>query len=228
MRRVGCLVAVAIAIAVVFSVLGFASPETSRVVIFLPPETAMGGEFVQLIAVFDEEGVDYDVVSAELGPYLFWEDSGEGAKASPDFPRGYEWEIQMTYDDVDLANYDVLIIGPGFGHTVWAGESLPKAEAFLQQAYDAGMPIGGVTFGAMFLISNGYLDGRTAARPPLYQGVVSEERHRTLFLSTFDANYGMQCIHVDRGVDGASTIITANYRCVTGFARRIIKEFLSD
>ncbi|MFC2077973.1 DJ-1/PfpI family protein [Candidatus Bipolaricaulota bacterium] len=228
MRRVGCLVAVAIAIATLSLVLGFASPETSRVVIFLPPETAMGQEFVQLIAVFDAEGVDYDVVAAELGPYLFWEDSGEGAKASPDFPRGYEWEIRKTFDDIDMADYDVLIMGPGFGHTVWAGESLPKAEALLQEAYDAGMPIGGVSFGAMFLIQNGYLDGRTAARPPLYQGVVSEERHRTLFLSTFDAIYGMQCIHVDYGVGGISTIITANYRCVTGFARRIISMFLAE
>ena len=209
-----------------FAVVVSPSPETSRVVVFLPPSTAMGQEFFQLLEVFEASGVDVDVVAAELGPYLFWEDSGEGKGYG--VPGGYEWKIRMTYDDVDLANYDVLIIGPGFGHTVWAGESLPKAEAFLQQAYDAGMPIGGVTFGAMFLISNGYLDGRTAARPPLYQGVVSEERHRTLFLSTFDANYGMQCIHVDRGVDGASTIITANYRCVTGFARRIIKEFLSD
>jgi len=228
MHRASHLAAVAIAVAIVFSILGFASPETSRVVIFLPPETAMGGEFAQLIAVFDEEGVGYDVVAAELGPYLFWEDSGEGAKAYPDLPRGWEWEIQKTFDDIDMADYDVLIIGPGFAHTFWAGDSRPKAEALLQQAYDAGMPIGGVTFGAMFLISNGYLDGRTAARPPLYQGVVSEERHRTLFLSTFDANYGMQCIHVDRGVGGDSTIITASYRCVTGFARRIINEFLTD
>jgi len=228
MHRVGCLAAVAIAIAVVFSVLGFASPETSRVVIFLPPETAMGGEFFQLIAVFDEEGVDYDVIAAELGPYLFWEDSGEANKASPDLHRGYEWEIQKTFDDIDMADYDVLIMGPGFGHTVWAGESLPKAKALLQEALDAGMPIGGVSFGAMLLIQDGYLDGRTAARPPLYQGVVSEERHRTLFLSTFDVVFGMQCVHVDRGVDGASTIVTANYHCVTGFARRIIKEFLSD
>ena len=181
MHRARYLTAVAITVVLVFSILGFASPETSRVVIFLPPETAMGMEFVQLIEVFDEEGVGYDVVAAEIGPYLFWEDSGEGAKAYPDLPRGWEWTIEMTFDDVDLSNYDVLIIGPGFAHTFWAGDSRPKAEALLQQAYDAGMPIGGVTFGAMFLISNGYLDGRTAARPPLYQGVVSEERHRTLF-----------------------------------------------
>jgi len=198
-------------------------------VIFLPPATAMGQEFVELIAVFDQEGVGYDVVAAEKGPYLFWEDSGEGAKAYPDLPRGWEWEIQKTFDDIDMADYDVLIIGPGFAHTFWAGESLPKAEALLQEAYDAGMPIGGVTYGAMFLIQNGYLDGRTTARPPLYQGVVSEELHRTRYLITWDAAiYGTECIYVDYGVGGASTIITANYRCVTGFARRIITEFLTN
>jgi len=228
MRRVGCLVAVAIAIAVIFSVLGFASPETSRVVIFLPPETAMGAEFVQLIAVFDEQGVDYDVVAAEKGPYLFWEDSGEGGKASPDLPRGYEWTIRKTFDDIDMADYDVLIIGPAFAHSFWVGDSLPKAEAFLQQAYDEGMPIGGVSFGAVFLIGHGYLDGRTTARPPFYRGVVSPEAHMAGFLSTFDVIYGTECIYVDYGVGGVSTIITANYRCVTGFAERIISEFLTE
>ena len=65
MRRVGCLVAMAIAMAIMPFVFGLAGPETSKVVIFLPPETAMGMEFVQLIAVFDERGVDYDVVAAE-------------------------------------------------------------------------------------------------------------------------------------------------------------------
>jgi len=225
--RKGSVGAVAALLLICTSV--FTGIASGRVVIFLPPETAMGMEFVQLIEVFDEEGVGYDVVAAELGPYLFWEDSGEGAKAYADLPRGWEWEIQMTFDDVDLSHYDVLIMGPGFAHTFWAGDSLPKAEALLQQAYDASMPIGGVTFGAMFLIQNGFLDGRTAARPPLYQGVVSEELHRTRYLITWAAaNYGTECIHVDYGVGGVSTIITANYRCVTGFARKIITEFLTD
>ena len=228
MHRASSLTAVTIAAAIVFSIVGFASPVTSKVVIFLPPETAMGVEFVELIEAFDEQGVAYDVVSAELGPYLFWEDSGEGKKAYADLPRGWEWTIRMTYDDVNLSDYDVLIFGPGFAHTFWTGESLPKAEALLQEAFDAGMPIGGVSYGAMFLIQNGYLDGRTTARPPLYQGVVSEERHRDLYLSTWAANYGTECIHVDYGVGGIPTIITANYRCVTGFAKRIVTEFLSD
>ena len=204
-----------------------AATETSRIVMFLPPFGALGQEFFPVLEVFEEHGVSVDVVAPEVGPYPFWEDSGEGVSSGA--IGGYEWEIQMTFDDVDLSDYDVLIMGPGFAHTFWAGESLPKAEALLQEAYDAGMPIGGVTYGAMFLIQNGYLDGRTTARPPLYQGVVSEELHRTRYLITWAAvNYGTECIHVDYGVGGVSTIITANYRCVTGFARKIITEFLTD
>jgi len=199
---------------------------SGRVVIFLPQSTAMGSELFQLLDVFEEHGVGVDVVAAELGPYLFWEDSGEGRLSG--VAGGYEWKIRTTYDDVDLADYDVLIMGPAFAHTFWIGDSLPKARALVQQAYDSGMPLGGVTFGAMFLISNGYLDGRTTARPPMYKGVVSPEAHMAGFLSTFDAIYGNECICVDRGVGGTSTIVTANYRCVTGFAETIVEEFLSD
>ncbi|MFC2077972.1 DJ-1/PfpI family protein [Candidatus Bipolaricaulota bacterium] len=228
MRRLSGHVLAAVALICLLVVVATGSSESPRVVIFLPPSTAMGQEFFQLIAVFDEQGVDYDVVAAEKGPYLFWEDSGEASKASPDLPRGYEWKIRKTFDDIDMADYDVLIIGPAFAHSFWVGDSLPKAEASLQQAYDEGMPIGGVSFGAVFLIGRGYLDGRTTARPPFYRGVVSPEAHMAGFLSTFDAIYGTECIYVDYGVGGVSTIITANYRCVTGFAERIISEFLSD
>jgi len=209
-----------------FAVVVSPSPETSRVVVFLPPSTAMGQEFFQLLEVFEASGVDVDVVAAELGPYLFWEDSGEGKGYG--VPGGYEWKIRMTYDDADLANYDVLIMGPAFAHSFWVGDSLPKAEALVQQAYDQGMPIGGVTFGAVFLIGRGYLDGRTTARPPFYRGVVSPEAHMAGFLSTFDAIYGNDCICVDVGVGGLPTIVTANYRCVSGFAETIVQEFLSD
>jgi len=223
MRRilVGAVAALLLTCTVV--VTGTAS---GRVVIFLPQSTAMGSELFQLLDVFDAHDVDVDVIAAEKGPYLFWEDSGEGRLSG--VAGGYEWKIRMTYDDVDLADYDVLIMGPAFAHTFWVGDSLPKAKALVRQAYDAGMPLGGVTFGAMFLISNGYLDGRTTARPPMYRGVVSPEAHMAGFLSTFDAIYGNECICVDRGGGGAPTIVTANYRCVTGFAETIVEEFLSD
>jgi|GEM_PF-1881352 len=202
------------------------NPASSRVIVFLPPSTAMGDEFFQLMDVFDKHGIEVDVVSAELGPYLFWEDSGEGRLSG--VPGGYEYEIEMTYDEVEISNYAVLIVGPAFAHSFWVGDSLPKAEALVQQAYDAGMPLGGVTFGAVFLVTRGYLDGRTTARPPFYKGVVSSERHMAGFLSLYDADYGTECICLDRGGGNVSSILTANYNCVVGFAERIVEEFLSE
>jgi putative intracellular protease/amidase len=202
--------------------------ETSRVVIFLPPSTAMGQEFFPMMDVFEEQDVAVDVVAAELGPYLFWEDSlvGQGAGAV----GGYEWDIQMTYDDVDLAIYDVLIIGPGHAHTFWLGDSLPKAEALIQQAYDTGMPLGGVSFGASFLVAHGYLVGRTTAREPFYwgKGYKTPQANEPGFVGAFGSINGTECVWVDRGVGGAPTIVTANYHCSIVFAKRIIEEFLTD
>jgi len=202
--------------------------ETPKVVIFLPPSTAMGEEFFQLLDLFEAHGVDVDVVAAELGPYLFWEDSGEGRLRGT--LGGYEWKIRMTYDDVDLADYDVLIIGPGHAHSFWSGESLPKAEALVQQAYDSGMPLGGVTFGASFLVTHGYLDGRTTARQPFYRGkgFRKPEANEPGFVGAFGSINGSECVCVDLGVGGAPTIVTANYHCVVAFAERIIEELLTD
>jgi putative intracellular protease/amidase len=227
MSRGGCRSLVVLAAIGMIAFAATSAPEMPRVVIFLPPSTAMGQEFFELIDVFDAHGVKVDVVAAELGPYLFWEDSGEGRLSGA--LGGYEWNIRMSYDDVDLADYDVLIIGPAHAHSFWVGDSLPKAEALVQQAYDSGMPLGGVTFGASFLVTHGYLDGRTTAREPFYRGkgFKTPEANEPGFVSMFGSINGSECVCVDRGAGGAPTIVTANYRCVTGFAETIVQQFLS-
>jgi len=228
MSRRGIQSLVVLATVALIALAATSAPETSRVVIFLPPSTGMGQEFFQVIDVFEAHGVAVDVVAAELGPYLFWEDSGEGQQSG--VAGGYEWNIRMTYEDVDLANYDVLIIGPAHAHSFWVGDSLPKAEALVQQAYDSGMPLGGVTFGASFLVTHGYLDGRTTAREPFYtgKGFKAPEANEPGFVSIFGSINGSECVCVDVGIGGAPTIVTANYHCVVAFAERIIEEFLTD
>lgn len=180
-----------------------------------------------MMDVFEAHGVAVDVVAAELGAYLFWEDTlaGRGSGAA----GGYEWTIQMIFEDVDLADYEVLIIGPAHAHTFWLGDSLPKAEALIQQAYDSGMPLGGVTFGASFLVSYGYLEGRTTAREPFYwgKGEKTPEANQPGHVGGFGSINGSECVWVDRGAGGTPTIVTANYHCVTSFAKRIIEEFLT-
>jgi len=204
------------------------APEAARVVIFLPQSTAMGSDLFLLLETFEAHRVDVDVVAAELGPYLFWEDSGEGQ--SKGAPGGYQWTIRMTYDDVDLADYDVLIVGPGYAHTMWFGDSLTKAEALVQQAYDAGMPLGGITFGASFLVTHGYLDGRTTARQPFYEGkgFKTPEANEPGFVDRYGSINGSACVCVAPGIGDVSTIVTANHHCVVAFAERIVEEFLTD
>jgi len=227
LRRICQFLAILAALGLIASVAA-ATPKTPRVVIFLPQSTAMGSDLFLLLEVFEAHGVDIDVVAAELGPYLFWEDSSEGQ--SKRVPGGYEWTICMTYDDVDLADYDVLIVGPGYAHTLWFGDSLPKAEALAQQAYDAGMPLGGITFGASFLVTHGYLDGRTTARQPFYEGkgFKTPEANEPGFVDRYGSINGSTCVCVDPGIGDVPAIMTANYHCVVAFAERIVEEFLTD
>jgi len=198
-----------------------------RVLVILNPNKAMGNEFFGMMDVFEEYGIDVDVAGQDLGTYDFMEDTLEGTGSG--LQTGYEWTIALTYDAIDLSLYDVLIMGPAHAHTFgFSGPRSRIVKDIVAQAAEEGMPLGGLTFGATFLVTNGYLDGRYAADPPFYVGVLSEEAHMTGFLSLYDALYKPDCVWVDYGVEGQSTIVTANFQCIESFALTIIEEFLSD
>lgn len=190
------------------------------VLMFLPPDSAMGSEFFDLLDEFEECEISVDVVAEEKGPYIFWEDSNEGQFSGA--PGGfYKWTVSMTYDEVDLTGYSAVILGPGFAHTGWFGESLRQAKELTLQAIEQELPVGGVSFGAAVLVSWGLLNGRSAAMPPYYRGVVIQGSNRAYFFAEFpDVTFENSCIWIDE-TDGSSPIITASYGCVRRFAREI-------
>lgn len=198
-----------------------ATSSNERVAVFLAPKWAMGSEFTDLLDEFDELGIGVDVVSEKIGPYQFWEDSTEGflCGALQDF---YEWTIAHTYEDFELDGYDAIIVGPGFAHTVWIGETGPMAKEIVRLALEGGIPVGGVSYGAAVLVSWGFLEGRSAAMPPYYQGVVTQGTNKAMFFSEFpNVTFENASIWIDQ-MTGFTPIITARYGAVRKFAREIV------
>jgi len=204
------------------------SARAEGIVVLLPPKGAVGREFSPMMAVFEQRGIDVDVVAESLGAYVFWEETPEGRFSGTVGGQTYSWEITMTYGDVELDNYDVFIIGPGYAHTTWLGASRDIGKVLIEEAFERAMPVGGVSWGATLLVVDGHMDGRTTAKAPFYEGVIYPLNHLNDFLSQYDAILGTECVYIDRVGPGVSPVVTASYHCVPAFAETIIDEFLSD
>jgi hypothetical protein len=192
--------------------------------VFLPPKGAMGSEYEQLAAALRDEGVVAVPVAQSPGPYEFWEDSTEGQAWGA--PAGvYALEVTTTYGEVDLEACPAIIVGPGHGHTAWLGPSAIAARELISAALEGGIPVGGVSFGAATLVSWGFLDGRSAAMPPYYQGVVTPGTNKAHFLSEYSqVSFEDACVWMDTPREG-TTILTSTYFCVGRFVDLFVTLF---
>jgi len=194
------------------------------VLVFLTPKWAMGAEYVQLAEALEEAGIAVIPVAEESGPYEFLEESmqGQGGRTPPGI---YKLDVAMTYEDVDLTSHSALIVGPAHAHTTWLGPSNLMAQELITDALELGMPVGGVSFGAAVLVSWGYLDGRSAAMPPYYQGVVTQGTNKAYFFAEFpEVTFEDECVWIDEE-DGFTPIATATYVCLGRFAREFAAIF---
>jgi len=173
-----------------------------------------------MVDAFEEAGVNVDVAAYETGLYLFTEDSKFGGDNDDD-PDRYPYEVTLTYDDIRLSNYDALILGPGHAHTMWVGEGLDRVEELVAEAVSTQRVIGGISFGAVFLVSSGLIDGRTVCGPPHYRGIVDLIAHVELFLSTIDVVYSEGCVAVDDTQE--PVVVTGGYRCVGAFVSTFVE-----
>jgi len=194
------------------------------VLIFLPPKWAMGAEYEQLTDALDDLDVSATPVAEACGAYEFVEKSMQGRGGGT--PLGiYKLDVSLTYEDVDLSAYDAVIVGPAHAHTTWLGPSNLLAKDLITSALELGMAVGGVSFGAAALVSWGCLDGRSAAMPPFYQGVVTQGTNKAYFAAEFpDVTYEDACIWIDE-TEGFTVIVTATYVCIRRFAQEFAEFF---
>ncbi|MDD5264428.1 MAG: DJ-1/PfpI family protein [Candidatus Bipolaricaulis sp.] len=220
-RRVGLVgVLVVCLLALSLSVAG-----ARRALVLLMPRGAMGVEFFAMLAVFEKAGVSVDVAAPQAGPYLFWEDTAEGVAWGA--VGGYEWTIGMTYDDVVLEGYDILILGPGHAHTWWYGKPQEQLESLFRAAVARGMPVAAISSGIQHLIELGLVKNRKVAQPPYVFGVQDPDIHVAM-MNEYPVDYQKRrCVYVDLGGPGQYALITGGYACPDGFAEAIV-QFLRN
>ncbi|MEW5827212.1 MAG: DJ-1/PfpI family protein [Candidatus Bipolaricaulota bacterium] len=198
------------------SLLTAASDDPISVLVILPPLHAVAGEFFPLLRELEAAGLRVDVAAWETGPYLFWEDSYAGGDDDNE-PDRYVLDVATTYEAAAAGDYDALILGPGHAHGSWnIDQGRETAIALIAEAMATDRLLGAVTFGVVFLLDSGLMDGRSVCAPPHYKGIVDLTLHIANFLSAFDVTFAKDCVHVDETV--SPVVVTGGHRCVHAFA----------
>jgi len=214
MRRVEATVMVLLAVLLGMSAL--ASASDTSVLVFLTPKWAMGSEYELLVEALAEYGLEATPVAESAGAYTFWEDSPEGQSAGAPAGR-YTLDVSLTYDDIVLSAHRAVILGPGFGHTMWIGPTREQAKAFVHEALELRIPVGGISLGAVMLVEWGIMNGRSAAMPPYIQGVLTPGTNRAHYLNDYpEVEFEDACVWVDR-TGGQTVIVTGTYFCLQRF-----------
>jgi len=97
--------------------------------------------------------------SAGAEPVLVSEEPGTITALIHDWDRGDDFEVDITLDDADPADYDALVL-PGGTLNSDKIRTNPKAIAFVKAFFDAGKPVASICHGPWILIEAGVVPGR--------------------------------------------------------------------
>jgi protease I len=98
--------------------------------------------------------------SAGAEPILVSEERGTITALIGDWDRGDDFEVDLTLDEADPADYDALVL-PGGTLNSDKIRTNPKAIAFVKAFMDAGKPVASICHGPWILIEAGAVAGRT-------------------------------------------------------------------
>lgn len=98
--------------------------------------------------------------SAGAEPVLVSEEPGTITALIGDWDRGDDFEVDLTLDEADPADYDALVL-PGGTLNSDKIRTNPKAIAFVKAFMDAGKPVASICHGPWILIEAGAVKGRT-------------------------------------------------------------------
>jgi len=93
-------------------------------------------------------------------PVLISEEPGTITALIGDWDRGDDFDVDLTLDEADPADYDALVL-PGGTLNSDKIRTNPKAIAFVKAFFDAGKPVASICHGPWILIEAGVVPGRT-------------------------------------------------------------------
>lgn len=93
-------------------------------------------------------------------PVLISEEPGVITALVGDWERGDDFEVDLTLDEADPADYDALVL-PGGTLNSDKLRTNPKAISFVKAFFDDGKPVASICHGPWILIEAGVVEGRT-------------------------------------------------------------------
>lgn len=100
------------------------------------------------------------LASAGAEPVLVSEEHGTITALIGDWERGDDFDVDLTLDEADPADFDALVL-PGGTLNSDKIRTNPKAIAFVKAFMDAGKPVASICHGPWILIEAGVVAGRT-------------------------------------------------------------------
>ena len=92
-------------------------------------------------------------------PVLISEEPGRITALIGDWDRGEDFDVDLTLDEAQPADYDALVL-PGGTLNSDKIRTNPKAIAFVKAFFDAGKPVASICHGPWILIEAGVVKGR--------------------------------------------------------------------
>lgn len=142
-------------------------------------------------------------------PVLISEEPGTITALIGDWDRGDDFDVDLTLDEADPADYDALVL-PGGTLNSDKIRTNPKAIGFVTAFFDAGKPVASICHGPWILIEAGVVGGRTLTSTPR--------------ISTDLKNAGANWVDQEVVVDG-NLVTSRSPRDLEAFNAALLEEF---
>ena len=142
-------------------------------------------------------------------PVLISEEPGTITALIGDWDRGDDFDVDLTLDEADPADYDALVL-PGGTLNSDKIRNNPKAIAFVKAFFEANKPVASICHGPWILIEAGVVPGRTLTS--------------TTRIATDLRNAGATWVDQEVVVDG-NLITSRSPRDLEAFNAAIVEQF---
>jgi len=196
-----------------------ANPAAPLAVLFLiPTRWVVARQFFPIVEMLEEQGVLVEIASDQRHTHTFWEDF-VARQTVGDREPSYHLAVDLTYDDVCLADYAAVLVPGGHSHHGIIADE--RAQEILTAAAATRSVVGGIGQGVSVLVEFGLVRGREATIAPGDEDDAPTPNSRRI-IEEAGGVYVASCVVTSTGTESTAIVITSTSRCVTGFARAVL------